>query len=153
VLRRGASSSMRSRREREAGERKGRRPPWLVARGIEARGWLEEGKETTWEEGAELLLNASQRWKKGRLHLPAQWRGRAGRCSVREEEGAGAPRLEPAPRGERLENLGAMGGGSSLRAAAVNREEETCWLKEEERVAARGVDANFPICKGRHFYL
>jgi hypothetical protein len=35
----------------------------------------------------------------------------------------------------------------------VNREEETCWLKEEERVAARGVDANFPICKGRHFYL
>jgi hypothetical protein len=44
---------------------------------------------------------------------------------LREEEGAGAPRLEPAPRGERLENLGAMGGGSSLRAAAVNREEET----------------------------
>ena len=41
----------------------------------------------------------------------------------------------------------------SLRAAAVNREEETCWLKEEERVAARGVDANFPNCKGRHFYL
>jgi hypothetical protein len=75
---------------------------------------------------AELLLDASQRWKKGRLHLPARWRGRAGRCSVREEEGAGAPRLKPAPRGERLENLGAMGGGSSLRAAAVNREEETC---------------------------
>jgi hypothetical protein len=72
---------------------------------------------------------------------------------VREEEGAGASRLEPSPRGERLENLGAMGGGSSLRAAAVNREEETCWLKEEERVAARGVDANFPNCKGRHFYL
>jgi hypothetical protein len=75
--------------EREAGERKGRRPPWLVARGKEAGGWLEEGKETPWEEGAELLLDASQRWKKGRLHLPARWRGRARRCSVREEEGAG----------------------------------------------------------------
>jgi hypothetical protein len=25
--------------------------------------------------------------------------------------------------------------------------------KGEERVAARGVDGNFPICKGRHFYL
>jgi hypothetical protein len=37
----------------------------------------------------ELLLDAGQRWKKGRLHLPTRWRGRAGRCSVREEQEGG----------------------------------------------------------------
>jgi hypothetical protein len=40
-------------------------------------------------------------------------------CARKKEQGA--PRLEPAPRGERLENLGTMGGGSSLRAATVRQ--------------------------------
>jgi hypothetical protein len=38
-----------------------------------------------------------------------------------------------------------------------NRERRKLCVREkergEERVAARGVDAIFPICKGRHFYL
>jgi hypothetical protein len=40
-------------------------------------------------------------------------------------------------------------------APARTKQRRSCaWEKEgEERVAARGVDANFPNCKGRHFYL
>jgi hypothetical protein len=80
----------------------GRRPALVLVQGKQGgrhgcwRRRAGEGAVQPWEgkESCSLL----QPWEAG---LPAL-------ACVQEEEGAGAPRLEPAPRGERLENLGAM---------------------------------------------
>jgi hypothetical protein len=37
--------------------------------------------------------------------------------------------------------------------ARTGKEMSGVWERRKKVVAARGVDANFPICKGRHFYL
>jgi hypothetical protein len=42
-----------------------------------------------------------------------------------------------------------MGEGAACPDAAVRKKE----TGKKKKVAARGVDANFPNCKGRHFYL
>jgi hypothetical protein len=49
---------------------------------------------------------------------------------------------------------GAMDRGEA--PCAMNREVGELCVREkmgEERVAARGIDGKFLICKGRHFYL
>jgi hypothetical protein len=107
--------------------------------------------------------------------LCASVRGTASRGATERTASERAPTwVEDEQGGVELERRGSLELGSLLQLAVDSRgreegrhgrgaelpaccrgeeEEETCWLKEEERVVARGVDANFPICKGRHFYL
>jgi hypothetical protein len=93
--------------------------------------------------------------------LTARARTRRGAAPWLEQRG---PRFEPAPRGERLENLGAMGGwrkelavgegwrpwsSCALAAVAVEQGGRSCWrLKEME-----GWECKIAKCKGEGSYL
>jgi hypothetical protein len=92
------------------------------------------------EEGArslELLLGAGHGEASARRPRQGKWSSRPW-----EEKGRG--------------RHGWPRGGAGLLLRQEQRRRRLCVREKErgeERVAARGVDAIFPICKGRHFYL
>jgi hypothetical protein len=75
-------------------------------------GWLsalDAAREGDAMEALPCVLDASRRWKKGRLHLPARWRGRAGRCCVREEERSRGAAFGTCAKGRKAEKSGRHG--------------------------------------------
>jgi hypothetical protein len=137
--------------------------------GARARPWERRGKEEGEPTGGDgrARLHADVElaiWSSGRRHpwlLAEQRRRRAPKellpLRARSREGGGRPSeggrgcWSPG-RGEEVQPWGESHVHACCRE--VKQGGRRCVGKEgEERVAARGVDANFPICKGRHFYL
>jgi hypothetical protein len=128
-----------SREDRLAGGLQGRAPR---DRGQGAPAFREEGAGSL-----ELVLGAGHGEASARRPRQGKWSSRPW-----EEKGRGRHGW---PRGEA--GLGAMERSMAPCCCVRNREGRRLCVREkergEERVAARGVDAIFPICKGRHFYL
>jgi hypothetical protein len=113
-------------------------PPARGRRGARAHGAEEQGAMEGAYAGAsgpERPLATGREEQGAAGDTPAPWT--LGRSFSAEEEG------RPCCRGVERH-------GRRSCAPRCSREEGD---REKKKVAARGVDANFPNCKGRHFYL